>query len=114
MKRFYFAAVVAFAMLLMSCIDDKSTISNGKAWITFDVAAEQIGTRVYGDGVAANDLEYAIYEKDKYDAPLIEDEIVGAFAGDVMQTSFSEKLAVGKSYVVLFWADAEQDPYTVD
>ena len=113
MKRLILFAV-ALTMLLASCAKDEATVANGEALVTFNVVTSEIGTRVYGDGVTAHDLEYAIYEKGSYAQPLIQKEIVGAFPATTMSTAFTEKLVKGKTYVVLFWADAEQDPYTVN
>ena len=101
-------------MLLASCSKDEAVVAKGEALVAFNVATTKIDTRVYGDGITANDLEYAIYEKGSYDKPLITNEIKDAFDGSTMSCSFTEKLAKGKSYIALFWADAETDPYTVD
>ena len=101
-------------MLLASCAKDEAAVTSGEALVTFNVAASQIGSRAYGDGVTANDLEYAIYEKGSYAQPLIAKSIDDAFADDAMSTTFSEKLVKGKTYIALFWADAENDPYEID
>ena len=101
-------------MLLASCSKDEAAVTSNEALVTFNVAAADMGTRAYGDGVTAHDLEYAIYEKGSYAQPLIAKELQGVFPGDVKQTAFTEKLVKGKTYIALFWADAEVDPYTVD
>ena len=64
-------------------------------------------------------MEYAIYEADaegnlKDNTPEIKKEVAGAFADNALETTFSERLVNGKHYVILFWADATDDPYTVD
>ena len=101
-------------MLLASCAKDEAVVTSNEALVKFNVAAAEMGTRVYGDGVTAHDLEYAIYEKGSYAQPLISRKSYGAFAGSVMETSFTEKLVKGKTYIALFWADANVNPYTVD
>ena len=101
-------------MLLASCAKDEAVVTSDEALVTFNVSAAEMGTRVYGDGVTAEDLHYAIYEKDSYAQPLISKELTGVFPGNVMSTSFTEKLVKGKTYVALFWADATNSPYEVD
>ena len=113
MKKLIFSAA-ALTILLASCAKDEAVVTSSEALVTFNVAASQIGTRVYGDGITANDLEYAIYEKGSYAQPLIVKSIDGAFADKAMSTTFSEKLVKGKTYIALFWADAENDPYEID
>ena len=113
MKKLILSAA-AFTMLLASCAKDEAVVTSNEALVTFNVAAAEMGTRVYGDGVTAHDLEYAIYEKGSYAQPLISRKSYGAFAGSVMETSFTEKLVKGKTYIALFWADANVNPYTVD
>ena len=123
MKKFLLA-VAALGMLMTSCSNDDTVQGDNSASVKFVVSTPELKTRadiadVYGTGFTANDLEYAIYECDaegnlKSTTPNISKEIAGAFAGDVLETTFSERLVNGKHYVILFWADAETDPYTVD
>ena len=86
--------------------------------VTFNVAPNQLQTRadgyVYGDGFHAHDLEWAIFLDGNYSKPIFKGEIKGAFAGENQTTQFSQSLAIGKQYVIVFWADAEKDPYTID
>ncbi len=123
MKKFLLA-VAAFGMLMTSCSNDDTVQGDNSASVKFVVSTPELKTRadiadVYGTGFTANDLEYAIYECDaegnlKSTTPNISKEIAGAFAGNVLETTFSERLVNGKHYVILFWADAETDPYKVD
>ena len=82
--------------------------------VTFNVAPSQLQTRAYGDGNTAHDLEWAIYLDGNYSAPLFRGEVKGAFPGVNHTYSFNQTLAVGKSYVIVFWADSENDPYTIN
>lgn len=123
MKKFLLA-VAAFGMLLTSCAKDETTQGDNSSVVSFKVSAPKLQTRadiknVYGTGFTAEDLEYAIYEADaegnlKDGTPEIKKEVAGAFADNALETSFSERLVNGKHYVILFWADAANDPYTVD
>ena len=123
MKKFLLA-VAAFGMLVTSCAKDETTQGDNSSVVSFKVSAPKLQTRadiknVYGTGFTAEDLEYAIYEADaegnlKDGTPEIYKEVAGAFADNALETSFSERLVNGKHYVILFWADAANDPYTVD
>lgn len=123
MKKFLLA-VAAFGMLMTSCTNDETTQGDNSSSVKFTVSTPEMKTRadiidVYGTGFAAEDLEYAIYECDaegniKNNTPNISKEIEGAFAGNALETTFTERLVNGKHYVILFWADATNDPYTVD
>lgn len=123
MKKFLLA-VAALGMLVTSCTNDETTQGDNSSSVKFVVSTPELKTRadiidVYGTGFTANDLEYAIYECDeqgnlKSTTPNISKEVAGAFAGNVLETTFTERLVNGKHYVILFWADAEADPYKVD
>lgn len=111
-------------MLLTSCSNDDTVQGDNSSAVKFVVSTPEMKTRadigdVYGTGFAAEDLEYAIYECDaegnlKDNVPNISKEVAGAFAGNALETSFTERLVNGKHYVILFWADATEDPYKVD
>ena len=117
-------AVAAFGMLATSCAKDETKQSDNSTVVKFVVSTPSLKTRadianVHGTGFAAHDLEYAIYEADangnlKDSTPEIYAEKAAAFDGNVLETTFTERLVNGKHYVVLFWADAANDPYTVD
>ena len=123
MKKFLLA-VAAFGMLVTSCAKDETTQGDNSSVVSFKVSAPKLQTRadikdVYGTGFTAEDLEYAIYEANadgslKDGTPEIKKEVAGAFADNALETTFSERLVNGKHYVILFWADATDDPYTVD
>lgn len=123
MKKFLLA-VAAFGMLMTSCSNDDTVQGDNSSAVKFVVSTPEMKTRadigdVYGTGFAAEDLEYAIYECDaegnlKDNVPNISKEVAGAFAGNALETSFTERLVNGKHYVILFWADATEDPYKVD
>lgn len=98
--------------------------------VTFNVAQPQMSTRAatgthdatltYGNGVAAEDLQYAIFEvKDGQENPVLLKNLVksvdGFFKGDALNGTITERLVNGKTYIAVFWADAEMNKYyTVD
>lgn len=109
---------------MTSCSNDDTVQGDNSSSVKFVVSTPELKTRadiadVYGTGFTTEDLEYAIYECDaegnlKSNVPNISKEVAGAFAGNALQTSFTERLVNGKHYVILFWADAAEDPYKVD
>lgn len=114
MKKF-FLAMVACAALFTSCTKDSS---GSEREVTLEVTTDQLQTRAddykYGDGYFAYDLEYAVFLRGNYDAPIYSGEVKGAFPADKKSTTLKLTLAVGMTYDVVFWADADDDPYTID
>lgn len=113
MKKLFFAMLAMAAFV--SCSKENTSFGvEDQVEVTFNVAPNQLQTRAYGDGNTAHDLEWAIYLNDNYSAPLFSGEVKEAFPGDNHTYSFTQTLAVGKSYKVVFWADSQNDPYTID
>ncbi len=115
MKRLFFA-MAACAALLTSCFKDSSV--GGQREVEIVVTTDQLQTRAddykYGDGYLAYDLEYAVFLRGSYDEPIYCGEIKGAFPEDQRSTTLKLTLGVGMTYDVVFWADADDDPYTID
>ncbi len=129
--RKLFVAVAALGMLLTSCAKDADVVTGGnESMVTFNVAQPQMSIRAatgthdatltYGNGVAAEDLQYAIFEvKDGQENPVLLKNLVksvdGFFKGDALNGTITERLVNGKTYIAVFWADAEMNKYyTVD
>ena len=81
---------------------------------------EQLQTRSMGDGQTARKLTYAVYAAGEQ-TPLLTSESEGAPAVEFtdLKAQLTLRLTTGKSYDVLFWADAygqkdESNPYKVD
>lgn len=75
-----------------------------------------MGTRAFADGLTAKHLQYAVYEAGQ-STPLKvfgdETTVVGEAEMVNLKKSVTLKLTSGKSYDVIFWADATTDsPYT--
>ena len=75
-----------------------------------------MGTRAFADGLTAKHLQYAVYEAGQ-STPLKvfgdETTVVGEAEMDNLKQTVSLKLTTGKTYDVIFWADATTDsPYT--
>ena len=94
--------------------DITSSIANGETVeVTFTANLPELGTRAYGDGLTATNLQYFVYEKT--DNGLTE---LSALRG---KTGFTKRVAKvnlalikGMTYVITFWADNNDAPYTFD
>lgn len=76
----------------------------------------EMGTRAFADGLTAKHLQYAVYEAGQSTPlPVFGDEttVVGEAEMNNLKQTVSLKLTTGKTYDVIFWADATTDsPYT--
>lgn len=114
MKQVFLCAFAAGAVLLASCSKEDVTASqDGSAGVvTFNAQLpEGLATRAIGDGTTATTLSYAVYAHDEK-TPLITSEDEVTFTD--LKATVTLRLAVNKSYDVIFWADAPESPYTVD
>ena len=113
-KNLLFGMVAATGMLLAtSCTNDEldGVRSGNECVVSFTLEQPSISTRAYSDGLTANTLTYAVYESGEAEALITsEDEV--AFSNKTATVNL--RLVTGKSYDILFWADAEESPYTFD
>lgn len=105
---------------------DVTTATDGLATVTFNVNAPEM-SRAFSDGLTANQLQYAVYTV-KYDAAgalqleELKDLTVALSNGDdqvkflpiQISRNVEIQLATGNEYAIIFWAAAENSPYTVD
>ena len=104
-----------------SCADEQfaGDLTGGETTVTFNAQLPAgLQTRAAGDGLTATKLSYAVYEEGET-TPVItsEDEDEVTFVN--RQASVSLRLAKGKTYDFIFWADAygkndPKNPYKVD
>lgn len=123
MKRLFLFLAVAGLMATTACSRDEmeSAGMNGDGVVTFSARLpEQLQTRSVGDGQTARKLTYAVYAAGEQ-TPLLTSESEGAPAVEFtdLKAQLTLRLTTGKSYDVLFWADAygqkdESNPYKVD
>lgn len=123
MKRLFLFLAVAGLMATTACSRDEmeSAGMNGDGVVTFSARLpEQLQTRSMGDGQTARKLTYAVYAVGEQ-TPLLTSESEGAPAVEFtdLKAQLTLRLTTGKSYDVLFWADAygqkdESNPYKVD
>ena len=99
-------------MFATSCENelDLGTNAGENAQVTFSVGTPEIATRAYSDGQTATVLQYAVYDaegNELTDLTVTDAEIHGS-------TTVNLQLTTGNTYSVIFWAAAENAPYTVD
>lgn len=99
-------------MIATSCENelDLGTNVGENAQVTFSVGTPEIATRAYSDGQTATVLQYAVYDaegKELTDLTVTDAEIHGS-------TTVNLQLTTGNTYSVIFWAAAEDAPYSVD
>lgn len=121
MKRYLLSTftIAAAALLMTSCNDemDNGLKTGDEGTVTFTAQLpSEMGTRAFADGLTAKHLQYAVYEAGQ-STPLKvfgdETTVVGEAEMDNLKKSVTLKLTSGKSYDVIFWADATTDsPYT--
>ena len=103
----------AFAMLFAtSCQNDQGfdTTAGETSTVTFAVETPEIATRAYSDGLTATHLQYAVYDANgnKLNDLTVTDATING------STTVNLQLTTGNTYSVIFWAAAEDAPYTVD
>ena len=105
-------AVAAFGMLLTSCQNDIDFVQNAgeTSTVSFSVGTPEIATRAYSDGLTAKVLQYAVYDSEGN----ILSDLTETNATINGSTTVNLQLTTGDSYAVIFWAAAENAPYTVN
>ena len=111
-KKLFLGMMAATMMFATSCENelDLGTNAGETAQVTFSVGTPEIATRAFSDGLTATVLQYAVYDaegNELTDLTKTDAEIHGS-------TTVNLQLTTGNTYSVIFWAAAEDAPYTVD
>ena len=111
-KKILFGMMAATMAFAPSCQNDLDLAQNAgeAAVVTFSVGTPEIATRSFSDGQTATVLQYAVYDaagNELKDLTVTDAEIHGS-------TTVNLQLTTGNTYSVIFWAAAENAPYTVD
>ena len=109
MKKFFLGMLAIVAMIATSCQQevDLGVNAGETATVSFNVGTP---TRAYSDGTTATVLQYAVYDaagNELTDLTVTDGEIHGS-------TTVNLQLVTGNTYAVIFWAAAEDAPYSVD
>ncbi|MDD6622196.1 MAG: hypothetical protein PUE90_05720, partial [Bacteroidales bacterium] len=108
-KKLLLGMLAGAAMLFTACQDEEvKAVADGDTAVTITAELPSgVSTRAYADGTTATKLTYAIYETGQ-NTPLI--------TGDAtfvdLKTTVKARLANGKTYDLLFWAQADGAPYS--
>ena len=98
-------------MLFTACQDEEvKAVVDGDTTVAITAQLPTgVSTRAYADGTTATKLTYAIYEKGQTTVL-----ISGTATFDDRKTTVNVRLANGKTYDMLFWAQADGAPYTFE
>ena len=111
MKKLFLGMLAIVAMIATSCVQDQSQdlgVNLGETVsVSFNVGT---ATRAYSDGSLATNLQWAVYDKDGVLLPALQG-LDNAFNG---QKNFAIDLAKGDTYSMVFWAYADNAPYSLD
>ena len=118
MKKFLAMAVVALVGLMATACSTDDAVSDAEnyATVSFTVAAPEMATRTLGDGMTARNLSWGVYDADGNYLPKLSSENAEpvVFPAGSLSTTVEIDLVNGKSYHVIFWAEADGSPYKVD
>lgn len=111
-KKILFGMMAATMMIATSCENelDLGTNAGKNAQVTFSVGTPEIATRAYSDGLTAKVLQYAVYDSEGN----ILSDLTETDATINGSTTVNLQLTTGDTYSVIFWAAAENAPYTVN
>ena len=109
MKKLFLGLLAGVAMLFTACQDEEvKAVVDGDTTVSITAQLPTgVSTRAYADGTTATKLTYAIYETGQT-TPLI----TGNATFDNLKTTVNVRLANGKTYDMLFWAQADGAPYS--
>ena len=113
MKKLFFA-VVAMAAMLTSCSKDDgiTEVTPQNSMVTFTVNAPELATRANeGEGLQAKNLKWVIYDLSEAEG---QNQISGetTFPENSLTTTVEVSLVEGREYEAIFFAYADNSPYT--
>lgn len=128
MKRYFktITAVVLAALTTAACQKENfgdATPAGQEVDVTLDLLAPQIGTKSYGDGTTAKTVYVHVYQQDAdgkltYIQPAAEGESLKTPSQSLtlngLKATYSTRLVTGQTYTFVFWAQADNAPYTYD
>ena len=128
MKRYLktITAVVLAALTTAACQKENfgdATPAGQEVDVTLDLLAPQIGTKSYGDGTTAKTVYVHVYQQDAdgnltYIKPAAEGASLKTPSQSLtlngLKATYSTRLVTGQTYTFVFWAQADNAPYTYD
>lgn len=109
MKRFLLIWAATFTMVACQQDIKDVNVNEGEVSVSLNIKSPNNVARAFSDGTTATHLQYAIYDAEGVLLTALQGskEIIGS-------TTIDLKLVNGNTYYGLFWAAAEDAPYTVD
>lgn len=128
MKRYFktITAVVLAALTTAACQKENfgdATPAGQEVDVTLDLLAPQIGTKSYGGGTTAKTVYVHVYQQDAngnltYIQPAAEGASLKTPSQSLtlngLKATYSTRLVTGQTYTFVFWAQADNAPYTYD
>ena len=113
MKKILYGVMAATMIFATSCENELELGAAGEeSMVSFTIATPDMGSRAYSDGATATVLQYAVYEGTTELTDLTKSVATKNAETIEGSTTVELKLATGKTYNVIFWAAAEDAPYT--
>lgn len=118
--KFFSAFAIATMMLATSCSSEDITAPAEETTITFATQIpEAFGSRAeasfaFGDGTTATKLQYAVYLVKEDNSWSDISALNGISTLIDKEANVQIRLAKGTQYKVVFWASAQNNPYTFD
>ncbi len=117
-KTVYCLLALATLLMAASCgkeLESKEENAGGTANITLDVSLGP-QTKAFADGTTVDKLYAGLYEVNGSDYTWVADnsDAPAAISGKAANVTFSGKIILGKSYKVVFWAQKDGAPYSID
>ena len=117
-KILYSLLTLAAALTVASCQKEPANpdpIYGGKTVeTTFTVALDQLPTKTYADGTTADKLFVLVYGADGLVASQSKTTADDAIQITNLKASYTVKFVKGQKYDIVFWAQAEDAPFSID
>ena len=128
MKRYFktITAVVLAALTTAACQKENfgdATPAGQEVDVTLDLLAPQIGTKSYGNGATAKTVYVHVYQQGadgglNYIQPAAKDASLKTPSQSLtlngLKATYNTRLVTGQTYTFVFWAQADNAPYTYD
>ena len=108
-------AMMALVVLLASCSKEEAPgqINGEESLVTFNLSTDQLATKAVGDGTTAQKLYYAVYGESGM-IEQISKVTTPVDMGGNLQYPVTMTLLNGKAYSIIFWAQSQGAPCTID
>ena len=120
MNKILTASAIALLIGGAACSNEEmmnpSNGGDGNVSFSVTIPAKSFSTRAFGDGLTANKLEYAVYDKDADNAFVSKGETTFSETTEgSLTTTVNINLANGRDYNIVFFASPASDsPYTLN